>query len=300
MLFAEARELLIAGDASLACPLLEESQRLDAGLGTQYNLAVCYEQLGKLASAHALYREVAAAARLAGNGERELTAAARQNALEPRLSKLNIVVSPSQRGRVEVERDGAPVALAQLGLALPVDAGVHTIRVSGEGLEPWRTEIAVPADPGEHTVLVPVLNEKGLEPQLHSGVLAVPPRDQPPLKSFLAPTHRKVAVAAGSLGLLGVTAGTILGMRSISKTDESVRLGCMGDVCPTTEGVDARRQAQISSHVATASTIVGLTGLLTAAVLFLFVTTDDDDRASSNVTPRVGKNGGEVLWQSAF
>lgn len=267
-----------------------------------FNRAAGYEQAGKLASAYRLFAEVADVAHASGHGERALAARERMSALEPRLSKLNIVVSASQRDRVEVECDGSPVGAQELGVAVPVDAGVHTIVVSGERLDAWWVEIRVPADPGEHIVFVPHLVEKALEPQPHSRSAAVPPHDEPRIKSFLAPTHRKVALAAGSMGVLGVSAGTIFGMRAISKSDESDRLGCIGNACPTAPGVDARRQAQISTNVATVSMITGLTGLATAAVLFLLADGDDADdaRASSRVEPRVAQSSGELLWRGEF
>jgi hypothetical protein len=297
-----AAQLLREGNPSAACPLLDESQGLDSGLGTQLDLAACYEHTGKLASAHRLFTLVADEAGGRGHGERALLARARASALEPRLSKLNIVVSASQRARVEVERDGAPMAAHELGVAVPVDPGVHTVRVSGQGLHAWAVEIRVAAEPGEHTVLVPLLLEKRLQPQLHSGIRSVPPHDEPRMKSFLGPTHRKVAVVAGATGLLGVSAGTIVAMRAISKLDESDRLGCIGSLCPTAAGVEARRQAQVSTNIATASMITGLTGLATAAALFLLLDGDDTDsaRGSSHVEPRIARSSGELLWRGEF
>ena len=62
-LFEQAKRLMNEGNYAEACPKLEESQMLDKGMGTQFHLASCYEQIGRTASAWALFVEVAAAAR---------------------------------------------------------------------------------------------------------------------------------------------------------------------------------------------------------------------------------------------
>src|SRR5687768_2018720 len=65
-LFAEGRSLMEGERFAEACPKFEESLRLDDGMGTQFNLAHCWDKLGRTASAWALFLDVAAAAR-AGN-----------------------------------------------------------------------------------------------------------------------------------------------------------------------------------------------------------------------------------------
>lgn len=76
-LFEQGRALVIKGRAETACPKFEESQRLDPGLGTQFNLADCYERLGRLASALELFTKVTATARETGQIQREQVAGAR-------------------------------------------------------------------------------------------------------------------------------------------------------------------------------------------------------------------------------
>src|SRR4051812_25432076 len=124
-LFEEGRALMKQGQTQEACPKFEESQRLDPGLGTQFNLANCLEQQGKLASAYALFTEVADAARATGQSERERVARARAEAVEPQLTKLAILVPKGSSRELTVERDGVPVAQAEWGSPVPVDPGVH-------------------------------------------------------------------------------------------------------------------------------------------------------------------------------
>src|SRR5258705_13207662 len=73
-LFDQAKQLLADGRTAEACPKLEESQRLEPRSGTLINLARCYEQLGRLASAWSKYIEAATSAKASGNTEREAVA----------------------------------------------------------------------------------------------------------------------------------------------------------------------------------------------------------------------------------
>ncbi|HLL21253.1 MAG TPA: hypothetical protein VK427_03930, partial [Kofleriaceae bacterium] len=51
-LFSDGRKYLVNGEYSLACTAFEQSQAADPAIGTQLNIALCYEQWGKLAAAY--------------------------------------------------------------------------------------------------------------------------------------------------------------------------------------------------------------------------------------------------------
>ena len=89
-LFDQGRALMKAKNYSEACPKLAESQRLDPGIGTQFHLADCYENQGKLASAWAAFHEVASMAAASNQPDREKAAKARAARLEPRLPRLTM------------------------------------------------------------------------------------------------------------------------------------------------------------------------------------------------------------------
>src|SRR3954469_15952451 len=106
-LFSEGRKLMAAGKYAEACPKLEASLKLDSGVGTMLNLAECYEKNGQTASAWTEFREAISAARDSGSKDREELARGRARALEPKLSRLTIMVAKGQT--VEVTRDGTAV-----------------------------------------------------------------------------------------------------------------------------------------------------------------------------------------------
>ncbi|WP_433926076.1 hypothetical protein AB3662_24425 [Sorangium cellulosum] len=156
-LFDAARQLMAQGKYADACPKLEESQRLDPGIGTQFNLATCYEQLGRTASAWSTFLEVAGAAKAAGQVEREKVARQRATALEPRLIRLTITAPADAPADLQVKRDGAPVGRAQWGIPVPVDPGKHTIEASAAGRAPFAKTVEVTRAGASEAVAIPPL-----------------------------------------------------------------------------------------------------------------------------------------------
>lgn len=141
-LFNEARALASKGQYDDACPKFEESFKLRPGEGTRFNLADCWEHVGKTASAWAEYLEVASSAKVAGRKDREQLARKRADALEPRLSKLVIRV-PADEAGIIVKRDGNPVGESTWGTPVPIDPGNHTIEAGAPGKSTWTEEVKV-------------------------------------------------------------------------------------------------------------------------------------------------------------
>src|SRR5882672_2205364 len=65
-LFDEGRELAKAGRYAEACPKFIESYKLEIGMGTEFNLADCWEHLGQRELARTLFIDVAQQSREAG------------------------------------------------------------------------------------------------------------------------------------------------------------------------------------------------------------------------------------------
>jgi hypothetical protein len=260
-LFDDAKELVKGGKAAEACPKFEESQRLDPGLGTQLNLADCYERVGRTASAWTIYVEVAPAARREGQDARAEHAVARAAALKPLLAKLTIVVPPERRvAGMNVTRDTTLVREAQWSVAIPVDPGQHTIIVEAPGKEPWQTSLDVPAQ-SANTVTVPVLKDA--------------PRDASPASSpgtagrpgdpNAGRTQRIGGLALAGAGVVGVGLGAFFGLRAMSKKDDA---GCDGNSCPDVESRDLYEDAQSAGNVSTIGFIVGGLAVAGGAVLY--------------------------------
>jgi hypothetical protein len=251
------------GRAAEACPRFQESLRIEPGLGTRFHLANCYEALGKLASAHALFMEVAAEAARRKQADREQVARERALAVEPKLSRLTIEVPFASSPALRIERDGAVVGSAQWGLAVPVDPGVHSVHASAPGREPWTAEVTVPPEGGVTRVNVPPLAEH--------------------VQPFFEPLSRKIGLAALGLGAGTVALGGVFAAQAVSKKNASNREGCNEQTCDSEAGLSLRNEALAAGDRATWAVGIGLVGIGAAAALFWVWPTSEDDGEQTEV-----------------
>jgi hypothetical protein len=260
VLFREGRELLARGDTAAACPKLEESQRLDPAPGTEFNLARCYELLGRYASAWGAYADVAEVTHSLGQREREMRAREQVAAIEPRLSFV-VVKAAAPADGLRLTRDGVDVSLAQLEVAIPIDPGDHVLAASAPGRHPWETHFRVSHEAERVTVEVPPLELAPNEPGPGSGAGATTPTDanaRPPADngpdlhppatvSSRGSTQRVIALALLGTSLVAAGCGTYFGIEAIQFGNESREGG------PNAHG--AYGQSQQNGDLATATFI---------------------------------------------
>ena len=132
--FKRGRALMKDGKFKEACVAFEQSQRLDPQSGTQFNIASCYVEIGKLATAWNLFRELA---RVDKNADRRSEAAK----LAPRVPKLRMSLAVSPMG-LHVFINGAN-ADALVGVDIPVDFGSYEIVAGAPDFKPWRKTVEV-------------------------------------------------------------------------------------------------------------------------------------------------------------
>jgi len=136
--FRQGRLLMKRKQFAQACAAFEHSQRLDPQFGTQFNLAGCYVEIGKLATAWAMYRELA---RVDKNVERRSRATAAAAQLASRVPKLRLTITAPTSG-LRIFMNGTD-ASALLGVDTPVDVGTYKIVAGAPGHKPWRQTIEV-------------------------------------------------------------------------------------------------------------------------------------------------------------
>jgi hypothetical protein len=311
ILFDDAKKLIAEGNFADACPKLKESQRLAPGIGTEFNLADCYEHTGKLASAWAAFLDVAEQTHGRSEHEREKVARDRAAALEPRLGRLILNVPPSARvDGLEVRRDGAAVGAALWGVDVPVDAGQHTIEARAPGKIAWTAHVTS-SDGQSSSLDVPAL--AAAPPP--SATPSAPASSAPPVSSVSvsvvgtassaptdtsAPSHLPAyLVGAGALALAGLgTAGLVLYNSKVSDYNANSTCPGIGNANQPSPCDSIVNQAYTWRTVGVVSFIAG--GLALGAAVVLFVTESPSEPRAGTAQVRCGVGPGSLLCAGTF
>jgi hypothetical protein len=196
-------------------------------MGTQFNLAHCWEKIGLTASAWGLFLDVAAAAESSGQRKRDRAARQRAAALEPKLSRLRIDVVAPVPG-LKIMRAGEEVGQGAWDTAVPIDPGTYPIEASAPDKQAWAGEVVV-EKPGEtasievpplQDLAPPVVEAPAPEPEAAPAPVAI--EDQGSGAGRTVATLLLSAVAVG-----GIATGVVFAIQSKNETDAAKKL-CTG------------------------------------------------------------------------
>jgi hypothetical protein len=186
--FERGHQLMEAGRTAEACAAFEASMKLDPQRGTLYNLGLCHEKLGKLASAWAELDELS---QTDTNDARRKDAARRAAALAPRLPKMHLTIAKGEG--VVVTRDNVDVT-SLADKTTPIDPGKYTFEAKAPGKRHFISDIKF--EEGKSTdVEVPELEADESKP-------VVDPEAYPielPLRPILIPHHMVEATGFGEI-----------------------------------------------------------------------------------------------------
>lgn len=234
-LFEKAVGHMKVGEFAAACPLLDQSLRLDARDGTLFTLANCRDREGKMATALGHYRKyLRAFAAMTGTTrekhvERAAIAESRVKELAAEVPSLKMVWSGGMPANTKILLDGAEVPAA-LDIVWELDPGEHRVEVMRAGAAP-DTRVVV-LERKKPTVLVDLTPKAAHGPTLPGGDgeapsstnVGVPGQtigdvDKPPPDAPGASNVRRtsgfVALGVGGAGLLlgGVMGGLALSQK---------------------------------------------------------------------------------------
>jgi tetratricopeptide (TPR) repeat protein len=289
-LFEEGRQLLAAGRASEACPKFERSQELDPGRGTLINLAACYEAIGHLVEALAVYEDVLAQSGAANDDQRLDAAKKLIEKLEPRIPRLTVIVDAARPAGLVITIAGVEVP-ASSWADVPVNPGPVEIVATAEGYEPWRTQINTAADGQRTEVSVPALVKVAL------------PGERVIEKETRRSRGRTIAglsIAGAGAVMFGASIVLALGAKNSYDTALDAHCDGMANGCDAT-GVAQTSDARKQGNLATIVGGVGLVALAGGVVLWLTAPrqTVEVSRPVS-VIPQVSGDGAGVVLVGSF
>jgi hypothetical protein len=295
--FDRGRALMNTRKYAEACDAFAHSQKLDPGWGTLYNLAKCRELEGKLATALAMFRELARSDTYPAlpteipperDRARRKDAGARAGALDKRVPRLRLTSSEPAAGLV-VTLDGVD-ATPLVGTDQPVDPGVHQVHATAPARKAFDStaEIRVgagtttvvlelpPADPspiatppGEPPPAGPELGARGIAPAATAPDVhptdGHPTDEHGPGRAPRATYGLLTAAAGGGLVVTGLVFGQLARSRWQSAQDE-----CAGRICSSADSVNAGAVGEARTR-ATISTVLvagGAAAIGVAAYLY--------------------------------
>ncbi|HTQ04604.1 MAG TPA: hypothetical protein VMI54_12140 [Polyangiaceae bacterium] len=302
-LFDAGLQAMKDGHYAEACPKLENSQRIDPGVGTLLYLGECYEKLGRTASAWATFREAQSEAEASGQQRRAHAAQERIAKLEPELAYLTIEVSDGTRvlPGLHIKRDGADAGTGIIGAAVPLDPGPVKVEVTAPDhesfsvvvkLEPRaRQTVLIPTlalvetpHPAETTPPPPATAMPATPPQLGPAPPPQTPPPRPETDSNPGGAQRVIGVVLGSVGIVGLGVGSYFGVSAMGAEKKADR-ECTPTMCPDQVG---QTHSDDAHHDATLSNITfAVGGGLLAAGVVVYLVAPSKSEASLGVTPLV-------------
>jgi hypothetical protein len=301
--FDKGRDLMKAGLYQEACASFDESERLDPQIGTLYNLADCWEKVGKLASSWTAYREVA---QRDSNATRRKAADDHAKALAPRLPKLVIHVQSPVPGLLVTLNGGDVTKL--VGVEAPMDLGTYAIVVSAKGYQAWGGEAKLDHEGVKVTIEVPKLspgNDKQPPAIVVKPVAPPPVHPIPPgLAPAPAPAHAStlpIVVMTGGGAL--IAGGLVFGVMAQGKLSDAEKI-CPNKQCGSTDDQMRANELLGSSRsrgtVSTALVAVGAAAVIGGGVWW-WTTRDHGEHAPRTAfAPYVDSDGAGFVLAGSF
>ena len=273
-LFRQGKAEMAKGNYERACPMFAESYKQDPGTGTLLNLALCHEAIGRIATAWGEWRAVEQQARAANPPREERVKQAREHAdkLEPRLSRIKILVPPDARVEgLSVKVDGEPKG-EPLWSGVPVDPGTRKVEASAPGKKPAIVTVKVDDEGVTIPVTVPKLEDAPATAP-PSGAASAPGTDLEKVEEYAANRARRTAgFVIGGVGLATRAVGGVFGILAIVRDNEAKETcpaPCFRGSTEADAADDMTQQANVFANVANVTVPLGLVGTVVGTYLVL-------------------------------
>jgi hypothetical protein len=261
VLFDSGRDAMKRGDYAAACPQFEESYRLEPAVGTELNLALCEEQMGRELSAWRRLQHVIDT--LPRDDDRLPIARRRRDEIGSRLPRVKLVAAAALPANASIRVGDSPLTASGLGVDIPVERGELKVRVTAPGHESREYSVTLvagaretlsiaagpPATPAPRPVRV--ANRRQIEPSNGRRTAGL-----------------VILSAGGALALAGATTGFLAISAKRQMNDE-----CDASFACSSRGLDAAERGK--AFALTSTITFAVAGASLAAGSWLLLTSDD-------------------------
>jgi hypothetical protein len=236
-----------------------------------------------------LFRESTDIAKKANDAKRADFARRQALALEPRLPKLVIMAPAKVPAGLVVERDGAAVSAAELGVALYVDPGAHEVKASAPGFESATSSIT--AEDGRTTSLT--LPDLVAKPETAQAPVTSVDKSVEVPEGPVSPTRKYVALGVGGGGIVLAGVGLVFGAQAMSKNNKAKDLcgpdlACSGD--NVAEGRQLVRDGRTQGTVATVFVAAGVVAIGAGVAIYLTAPRATEGQRQAAIVPIIDRD----------
>lgn len=256
-LFDNGRDAMKRGDFEVACARFDESNRLEPAVGTELNLALCEEKLGRELSAWRRLQRVIDA--LPRGDDRLPIARQHRDDIDVRLPRVRLIAGAALPVAAQISVGDSRLTTSGLGVDIPVERGELMIRV--EAPQHFAREYRLALSQGARATL---LIEAGPSMQLAAQRRAPTAARVSPTRTP-AKTAGLVSVGVGGALLLAGAATGVAAIRAKHEMDDR----CDEQLACSQRGVDAAARGKGFALASTLAFAAGGIGVATGAWLLL-------------------------------
>jgi tetratricopeptide (TPR) repeat protein len=273
-LFEDGRRYLANKEYALACTAFEQSYASDPALGTELNIALCYEDWGHVVAAYHAYQDAQRIAQDRHDARRK-TADQKVAELGPKVPRVGFDLAPGAAAAAVFLLDGKELDRGALTGEIELEPGPHALEARVPGKEPRTTRFDV--DIGEHK-RVPV--------DLPAAVTVTQQPVEPSRPPGTRDPHRfHLGIGLVSIGGAAVVAAGTVAL--FARADNaSAKADCPGGLCETRQAYNETNDARTRANE---MSIVTAAGVAVAAVGVYFLLTDER-KPKLAAAPLVGPN----------
>ncbi|HEX4420514.1 MAG TPA: hypothetical protein VH165_21510 [Kofleriaceae bacterium] len=299
-LFKKGKRLLAEKHYAEACTAFQDSDRLDPGIGAKLNVARCYQEWGKLATA---YRWFSEAEQLAKELKDDRAKKIRSliDELEPSIPRLTVKApADAITTNLVLSLDGKPLDPAQLGISQRVDPGPHQIDYTVDGRN---QEKVIPIERGGSSELVldlPVKHRKVAKQA------AAHDDDSGGGGGLPVGTRKLIGLGVTGAGVVALGVAGIVTLHARTDYHHAIDAHCRGvtDMCDAV-GQAAAASAKHRANIATGVSIGGLVAVAGGLIVFLTAPRgatpiERSDENAMYLAPLVSRDGGSLVLGGAF